>query len=382
VKALFQQAGDELRHAVAAKKCWRCGCFQDTINTLQGSASINDALGPLLDEAHTLFEPKRYDCLGCDVCWPAVAQNMAAEMDPAVAEGDHCATEKPEIRQGWPPLPGDYQVIRFQAPVAVCTLNSDHLLKELAGTDIDGLSIIGSLHTENLGIEHLIRNILANPYIRSLIVCGEDTRKAIGHLPGQSLISLLHHGVNEGMRMRIVEAKGKRSLLKNLDISQISAFRRQVRVLEHIGLTDVHILRNLIMESAANDPGVFTGAPLEVDPVPVEEANTSTRLILDPAGYFVVCPDRRHQRLMLEHYSNKGVLTRRFAASSAAAMYITVIGAELITRLDHAAYLGRELARAEYALKEGEQYTQDRAPGDLDESANTDCNCEASGGER
>ena len=379
---LLKQTGDELRQAIAAKKCWRCGCFQDTVNVLRGSAAINSPLGSLLEEAHARFEPKRYDCLGCETCWPAVAQNLAAEIDPVVAEGDHCATEEPELRQGWPPLPGDYQVIRFQAPVAVCTLNSDHLIRELASANIEGLSIIGSLHTENLGIEHLIRNILANPHIRFLIVCGEDTRKAIGHLPGQSLISLLHHGVNEKMRMRIIEAKGKRPLLKNLNTDQVNAFCRQVRVIEHIGTSDMQILRNLIMESTANDPGVFTGAPFEVDPVPVEEANTSARLILDPAGYFVVCPDRRHQRLMLEHYSNKGVLTRRVTASSAAAMYVTVIEAELITRLDHAAYLGRELARAECALKTGEQYIQDRAPDDLNEGVNTDRNCKASGGER
>ena len=333
VKGLLQQISDELHQAAAAKKCWRCGCFQDTINALQGSAAINDALDPLLDEAHALFEPKRYDCLGCEVCWPAVAQNLATEIDPVVAEGGHCATEEPEIRQGWPPLPGDYQVIRFQAQVAVCTLNSDHLIRELGDMDINGLSIIGSLHTENLGIEHLIRNILANPHIRFLIVCGEDTCKAIGHLPGQSLISLVRYGVNEKMRMRIVEAKGKQPLLKNLDISQISAFRQQVKVLEHIGLTDVHILRNLIMDAAANNSSPFSGAPPEVNLVPLEDANTSAKLILDPAGYFIIYTEQQHQRLMLEHYTNKGLLTRRFTANSAPAMYITVIKTELISRL-------------------------------------------------
>jgi len=374
-KRLLKQTGVELCQAIVAKKCWRCGCFQDTVNTLQGSGTISGVLGPLLNEAQALFEAKRYDCLGCEICWPAVAQNLAAEIDPAVAEGGQCATEEPEIRQGWPPLPGDYRVLRFQAPVAVCTLNSDHLIEELAGADIDGLSIIGSLHTENLGIEHLIRNILTNPHIRFLLICGEDTRKAIGHLPGQSLVSLIHHGVDEGMRMRIIEAKGKRPLLKNLDINLINAFRQQVRVIEHVGTTDMHTLRNLIMGAAANDPGAFTGAPLEVNPIPVEEAETPTRLRLDPAGYFIIYPDPRHQRLMLEHYSNKGVLTRRFTAGSAAAMYVTVIKAELISRLDHAAYLGRELARAEYALRTGKRYIQDRAPGDLNQSANTDCNC-------
>ncbi len=380
MKALLQRTGDELRRAMAAKKCWRCGCFQDAVNTLRGSAVINGPLGPLLGEANALFEPKRYDCLGCEVCWPAVAQNLAAEADPVVAEGGHCATEKPEIRQGWPPLPGDYQIVRFQGPVAVCTLNSDHLIRKLVAANIDGLSIIGSLHTENLGIEHLIRNVLANPHIRFLIICGEDTRKAVGHLPGQSLISLMYHGVNE--KMRIIGAKGKRPLLKNLNINQIDAFRQQVRVVEHTGTTDVHILRNLIMDTAANDPGTFAGTPPETDMVPIENTNVPAKLILDPVGYFVIYPDRNHQQLILEHYSNKGVLTRRFAAVSAVAMYIAVIQAELISRLDHAAYLGRELARAEYTLRTDERYIQDRAPGDLNENANTGCNGEPSGGER
>jgi len=40
------------------------------------------------------------------------------------------------------------------------------------------------MHTENLGIERLITNILANPEIRFLILCGEDTQKAVGHLLG------------------------------------------------------------------------------------------------------------------------------------------------------------------------------------------------------
>jgi len=363
------QIETELRAAMAAKKCWRCGCFQDTVNTLQASTIINASLESLLKEACSLFEPKRYDCLGCEVCWPAVAQNLAAELDPAVAEGSHCATEEPERREGWPPLPGDYRVIRFQAPVAVCTLNSDHLIKALTETMIDGLSIVGSLHTENLGIEHLIRNILANPHIRFLILCGEDTRKAIGHLPGQSLLALMQHGVNDNMR--IIDAKGKRPLLKNIQPEHVEAFRRQVQVIEQIGNTDVTTLRNLIAESAGNDPGPFADAPSDVIPVPIEAAQEPGKLVLDPAGYFVIYPDRGPQRLVLEHYSNRGVLDRMLTASSAAALYTSVIEAGLVSRLDHAAYLGRELARAEHALQSGDNYVQDRAPGEMEPLPNT-----------
>ncbi len=380
------QIENELGAAMAARKCWRCGCFQDTVNALRRSATINATLGSLLEEAHSLFEPKRYDCLGCEMCWPAVAQNLAAELDPALAEGSHCATEAPETREGWPPLPGDFQVIRFQAPVAVCTLNSDHLIKELSDTPIEGLSIVGSLHTENLGIEHLIRNTLANPHIRFLIICGEDTRKAIGHLPGQSLIALMQHGVNE--KMRIIDAKGKRPLLKNIQPEHVEAFRRQVQVINQIGKIDVTALQDLIADTVLGDPGPFANAPADVIPVPIEVAKEPSKLVLDPAGYFVVYPDRTHRRLVLEHYSNKGVLDRMFTASSAAALYTTVIEAGLVSRLDHAAYLGRELARAEHALQSGDDYVQDRAPGEIEHPPNasarqdeTGCGCQPDKGE-
>ena len=376
----LQKVENELRSAIAAKKCWRCGCFHDTVNTLNEFTAVTGTLGSLLSDAKNLFEDIRYDCLGCDVCWPAVAQNLAAEIDPAIAEGAHCATQEPEVRDGWPPLPGDYQVLRFQAPVAVCTLNSDHLITELKECVIEGLSIIGSLHTENLGIEHLIRNILTNPHIRYLIICGEDTQKAIGHLPGQSLVALGEYGVNE--KMRIIEAKGKRPLLKNINQEYVESFRKQVQVVNKIGEVNVTRLQELITHYASNDPEPFISTLKEIVLVPTEKAEEPGKLVLDPAGYFVVIPDRTQQQLVLEHYSNKGILNRVFTSDTAASLYMQVIKIELISRLDHAAYLGRELARAEHALTSGEKYIQDRAPGKSDngsvqrlENESSSCDC-------
>jgi len=362
--AQLAQIKTALGDAICARKCWLCGCFQDTVNALQSSTVINPLIEAELHQAHGLFEPMRYDCLGCEICWPAKAQNLAAELDPAVAESGHCATEQPALREGWPPLPGNYQVIRFQAPVAVCVLNSDHLIKQLADANIQGLSIVGSLHTENLGIEHLIRNILANPHIRFLIICGEDTRKTVGHLPGQSLVALMQHGISANMR--IVEAEGKRPLLKNISAEHIEAFRRQVQVIEQIGSTDKAVLSKLISATALDDPGPFGDAPSDVNPVVIESATPPGKLVLDPTGYFVIYADRIQQRLVLEHYSNKGVLDRMFSATRAADLYINAIDAKLISRLDHAAYLGRELTRAEHALLSGEDYVQDRAAGEME----------------
>lgn len=352
----------ELHQAMAATKCHRCGCFQDTVQALNGSSVLQPMLGPQLAEARVLFETKRYDCLGCEVCWPAVATNAATELDPTLAQAGHCATVESPAREGWPPLPGDYRVLRFRAPVAVCTLNSDELVAGLAAVRPPGMAIVGSLHTENLGIEHLIRNLLPNPNVRFLVVCGEDTRKAIGHLPGQSLVSLMCEGLDENGRIR--GAQGKRPIIKNVASEQVEAFRRRLQVVDMIGTTDIEAIVGSIAEASANDPGPAEEIVSEAPPVPIQQAVEPAHLVSDPNGYLVIYPDRRRRLLVLEHYANTGMLTRVIEGATSTALYGTVIAQDLISRLDHAAYLGRELARAEYALATGESYVQDRAPGE------------------
>ncbi|MHB1267652.1 MAG: DUF4346 domain-containing protein [Acidithiobacillus ferriphilus] len=361
-KPLLVTVRTELRSAMEATKCHRCGCFQDTVAAFEASTPLRTLLPGLIEEARTLFEARRYDCLGCEVCWPALADNAASELDPALAQTSHCATEEPLQRKGWPPVPGDYRVLRFQAPVAVCTLNSDELAARLAAIRQPGMAIVGSLRTENLGIEHLIRNLLPNPSVRYLVVCGEDTRKAIGHLPGQSLVSLVQHGLDENGRIR--NAQGKRPVIKNVGREQVEAFRRRVEVIDLIGETDVGTIAEAIAQAAANNPGAAADLVPEAVQVPVEQAVEPARLISDPKGYLVIYPDRRRHLLVLEHYANNGVLNRIFEGATVTALYATVIAEELISRLDHAAYIGRELARAEHALRSGGEYVQDRAPGE------------------
>lgn len=377
--AAIESVKTELSCAMTATKCHRCGCYQDAVLGFSKSSKLSAYLADLIAEAHTLFEEKRYDCLGCETCWPAVASNVAAELDPALADASCCATAESTIRDGWPPLPGDYRVLRFHAPVAVCTLNSDELVGRLASMQPPGLAIVGTLHTENLGIEHLIRNILPNPNVRFLVVCGEDTHKAIGHLPGQTLLSLMSHGIDQ--QGRILQASGKRPVLKNVSREHIEAFRRRIEVINLLGETDLEQIAECIAELTSRNPGPSDDVLLDTAHIPVEDATEPTRLIPDPAGYFVLYPESRNKRLVLEHYTNAGVLTRVFEGASPTALYSTVIEAGLISRLDHAAYLGRELGRAEAALRDGSVYVQDKAPG-VSEEENTvptipACGCSA-----
>lgn len=363
VKRSLAVIREQFAEAVAARKCHTCGCLHSTVEALAGTEPGQRELAESLDAARAVFAPKKYDCLGCAVCYPAIAANAFADAYPERAEGlDLCPTEAPEERAGWPPLPGEYRVLRYGAPVAVCALNSADVVASLERAALAGVSIVGTMHTENLGIERVIRNVLANPNIRFLMLCGEDTQQAIGHLPGQSLASLFRNGIDE--RGRIVGAKGKRPVLKNVAIDQVRAFLRQVELLDLVGETSPERIANAISALAARDPGPFREVVADNALTPIV-ATEPKRLIPDPAGFLVVYPDSGRRRLVLEHYSNAGVLDCVLEGRTPAALYSEVIARSLISRLDHAAYLGRELARAENSLLTGEPYVQDRAAGEI-----------------
>ena len=207
-ESAFTIISNQLVEAVGAPKCHKCGCLHKTVEALSGTEAGKNELAAILAQARSVFVPKEYDCLGCPVCYPAIAANAFVEANPDAGAGlDLCPTDEPDVRPGWPPLPGDFYVIRYGAPVAVCTLNSEALALSLANRKPDGLAIIGTMHTENLGIERVIKNVLANAHIRFLLLCGEDTQQAVGHLPGQSLQSLFRNGLDD--RGRINGARGQ-----------------------------------------------------------------------------------------------------------------------------------------------------------------------------
>lgn len=367
----------QISEAVSATKCHACGCLHKTVQALSRTEVGQAELASVLEKARSVFKPKQYDCLGCPICYPAIAANAFAEAFPEVGSAlDFCPTDEPAERSGWPPLPGDYHVVRYQAPVAVCTLNSESVAQQLGGSGLEGLAIVGTLHTENLGIERIIRNTISNPNIRFLVLCGEDTQRAVGHLPGQSLQSLFENGVDE--RGRIRGARGKRPVLKNVSVQEIREFTEQIELVPMIGEVQSAVISKQVGKLRERDPGRYAGAP-DTTKVGMVQAPQPGRLTLDKAGYFIVYPDRRGHRLVLEHYTNAGVLDCILEGPSPSALYMAAIGRNLVGRLDHAAYLGRELARAERSLETGVAYVQDKAPGELTiGSAASSCGCSGS----
>jgi tetrahydromethanopterin S-methyltransferase subunit A len=359
----FKEALAHVQDAMAAEKCRACGCFHNLLLALEKALPEVDGpeeLRKMTLAAKLCLTEQSYDCLGCEVCLPPLVLNaLTLALGEAVSDLEVCPAEKAVERQGWPPLPGAYQVLRYQAPVAVCTLTSRDLAEAVAREAGPEIAVVGTLHTENLGIERLIQNVLVNPYLRFVIVCGPDSQQVVGHYPGQSLVAVARRGVDE--RQRIIGAQGRRPLLKNLGPEAVAHFREVVEVIDLLGEVEAMAVISEAKQCAARNPGParpFASGRV-VEPV---SGYLPSRLVSDPAGYFVVYVDRDRGILSLEHYRNDGLLDTVIEGNTAAEIYTPAIDQELISRLDHAAYLGRELARAEHSLKTGEFFVQDAAP--------------------
>jgi len=261
------------------------------------------------------------------------------------------------LSKDWPVQPGSYRVFSSIGTIAIALLK-DASMEALSSIDLSAVAIAGTITTENLGVEHLVKNVIANPYIRHLIVFG---REAEGHLPGNALLMLHKHGIDS--KGRIVSAKGARPILKNLTLQEAEHFRSQIAISDLLEQTDMAALATRIGElSKVALPPYRSG--LRIDLVEPKQAEPARRLTLDQAGYFVIMVMHGRERpLVVEHYSNEGVLRNVIEGADSASICATLVDMKLVSQLDHAAYLGRELAKAELSLTTPVRYVQDKAPG-------------------
>ena len=82
---------------------------------------------------------------------------------------------------------------------------------------------------------------------------------------------------------------------------------------------------------------------------------------MDRAGYFVIVPLVERGWIHVEHYAYDNTLLRNIEGPDARSLYLMIITRQWVSELSHAAYLGKELAKAELALTHGLAYVQDGA---------------------
>jgi dihydropteroate synthase len=117
----------------------------------------------------------------------------------------------------------------------------------------------------------------------------------------------------------------------------------------------------------------------------IDDKLSQRHIDLDPGGYFIIYLDREAGLICAKHFTNviddrglavdpetgkvipaKGKVERTqstlFTGRTAKEISVSIFEETQpcpVTQLDHAAYLGREFVRAEYALIGGQEYVQD-----------------------
>ena len=128
--------------------------------------------------------------------------------------------------------------------IAVCTLSSNKLLKDIANLPLmNKINVAGRLLSENKGIDQLVRHIISNNNIHTIILCGKDTT---GHQPGQSLLCLHRNGINKNAI--IIDSQSPNPVL-SLTEEEILKFQKQVKIINKIGEEDISNLKLKICEN-------------------------------------------------------------------------------------------------------------------------------------
>ncbi len=260
----------------------------------------------------------------------------------------------------WPYIAGRYFVHDRSAPVAVTTLGSVDLAGEVSDARPDRLCIVGRTQTENIGVEKVVKNIIANPAIRFLLMVGREPAK---HCTGATFKALFENGLDDSGH--IPGSPGMRPLLPNTTPEEVARLRDQVELVNMIDCLDTKAIGKAISELAARSPGVYSPRTALPDTgetiVPLIEAthHDPAQIRLDGTGYFVILPEE--DVLLVEHYDYQNCLLRQIRGDSPRDLYLTIVDNGWVGSLDHACYLGKELARADLARRQGIEFVQDGA---------------------
>jgi tetrahydromethanopterin S-methyltransferase subunit A len=336
---------------------------------------------PTIEGYQGAMESIAYDCIGCKKCWGADAviqlANSFEEIEPGECLSDAArgadamsAAVNDQHGRSWPPYPGDYIVGNPVGSVAICTLSNRELPPKLIAATGDDLAIAGRCDTENIGIEKVVLNLLANSNIRWLVLCGVEAQ---GHRAADAFLRLKERGVDANMR--VLESASWRPVLKNLTLLDVGRFREQIELVNLTGVKAISKIVEAVHQAAKNPTVALTfqrpSASHEIaSRVGRIQARAPKTLRLDKAGFFIVLPQAATGLIICEHYENSGRLAHVIEGRQAAVIAATVVEEGLVTQLDHAAYLGRELAKAEVALKTGAHYEQDAALGVIPSAEN------------
>ena len=189
-------------------------------------------------------------CSRCEACEKRCPQG-AIEITQEI--------KKVKVPDDYPPEEGHYLRGNDYSPVALITLlNSPYgdiprSVESIVRTAIEsGAALAGTLQTANIGIEKIVANVVANPNIRYLVLCGNDLE---GHMPGMGIKALINEGLDNERRIR--GSKALNPYLLNITLEAVERFRKQVAIIDLTGVEDTDAVRKAIWSCYQEKPTIF-----------------------------------------------------------------------------------------------------------------------------
>ena len=175
--------------------------------------------------------------------------------------------------QMWPLFYKEYlEVGNKESPVAVCTMwgLKEFVIRKL---DKESYSVIANLYTSD-GINYIIKNVLANPHIKHIILFGADMMKT-----GEALVGLVRDGVDAQNKIKNTNAFVDEVIAAN----NLELFRNNVKIHDLRGTNDINILTELVKKLNSEDNRIPFAEPQYI----TEEGKKVEGLDTVDVGYIV-----------------------------------------------------------------------------------------------
>ena len=140
------------------------------------------------------------------------------------------------------PIPEESFLGNNDSTIAICTLSSINLLKNIANSEImNQIYLAGRLLSENKGIDSVVKFVNQNQNIKTIIVCG---REVWGHKAGHSLLQLHKNGIdNNG---KIIGSSSPEPFLTVTQI-EVNFFQNEVKLVNMINETNLEIIKQKVI---------------------------------------------------------------------------------------------------------------------------------------
>ncbi len=270
------------------------------------------------------------------------------------------------------------QVAAFASDVAAVVIPTNQREGYFPGKAEDRICFLEEIMEKaaRLGMKHVMADLILEPSnvlesmvaFRDFAVRNPDVPLFVGvsnvtelfdadSVGVNALLALLASEVNASMLLATEKSSKAKGTVREEAVAAKMMFLAKHRgsVPKDLGI-DLLVLKDKRKHEEAYDEALEAEAQVTMANEDVEP------VALDPKGVFRITVDRNADNIVALHFTTGDAdkPSNIIKGETAEVVYAKIVEMGLVTRLDHAAYLGSELAKAEVALRTGKEYMQDR----------------------